>query len=182
METQKTCPNCGASECSCVYCGTTIGFGKPAKAIATTEKTATILCPKCGKTNPQENEFCQNCGQEFVVLCYTCNTKYSLPIKHCPKCGRRLQTTKEKNLTLTVVFLLLLPVLFFHVFPSIFYLLFTNTPITSDFYICFCSFIAVILVVIMVFGFGLLRLSLLNTVLSLPTIILIAIICCQKAP
>ncbi|MCS7126327.1 MAG: SPFH domain-containing protein [Aigarchaeota archaeon] len=54
-----------------------------------------ILCPKCGRQNPQNSRFCNNCGSPLMetggLRCPNCGVQNIAGAKFCSNCGSRLE-------------------------------------------------------------------------------------------
>ena len=47
-----------------------------------------LICPECQSKNPDNNKFCQHCGNSFSQTnCLGCGEGISLLVKECPHCG-----------------------------------------------------------------------------------------------
>ena len=47
-----------------------------------------LICPECQSKNPDNNKFCQHCGNSFSQTnCLGCGEEISLLVKECPHCG-----------------------------------------------------------------------------------------------
>lgn len=53
---------------------------------------ATLVCPKCGTSNPGGAKFCNNCGTQLTgtVKCPNCGTENLAGAKFCNNCGTKL--------------------------------------------------------------------------------------------
>ena len=52
-----------------------------------------IICPKCGKANPDSASFCNNCGTPLVptIGCPHCHQPIPANSVFCPKCGKMVR-------------------------------------------------------------------------------------------
>jgi len=57
------------------------------------------LCSKCGAENPQTSKFCYNCGANLdqTNLCPKCGTEYNKDAKFCRSCGERLRSPEDET-------------------------------------------------------------------------------------
>jgi class 3 adenylate cyclase/tetratricopeptide (TPR) repeat protein len=49
-----------------------------------------VKCPRCGRDNPHEAAFCEECGTRLDALCPSCSEANRPGAKFCRKCGGRL--------------------------------------------------------------------------------------------
>jgi len=54
------------------------------------EKATTLSCPKCGKPNPSNSNFCNYCGSPFSPSCSKCGHSNPSGALFCGKCGSKL--------------------------------------------------------------------------------------------
>jgi ribosomal protein L40E len=62
-----------------------------------------MKCPKCRADNPEEADFCIECGNPIEFFCPKCGAKTPHKGKFCMKCGHNLTLPSEappKNLSL----------------------------------------------------------------------------------
>ena len=62
------------------------------------ESTAThtsteVRCPNCGRLNPDDKNFCGDCGVALVLNCPSCGRQNSAGNKYCGNCGAALSAT-----------------------------------------------------------------------------------------
>lgn len=52
-----------------------------------------IICPKCGKPNPDTASYCNNCGTKLptTIACPHCHQPISASDVFCPKCGKMVR-------------------------------------------------------------------------------------------
>lgn len=46
-----------------------------------------MICPKCGKENPNGSRFCESCGEKLLMTCPKCGKDVELTTTFCPYCG-----------------------------------------------------------------------------------------------
>ena len=51
-----------------------------------------MKCPKCQFDNPEDSEFCNECGNKLEITCSACGRMNPLGSKFCNKCGHNLIT------------------------------------------------------------------------------------------
>jgi len=49
-------------------------------------------CPSCGRENPEQAKFCEECGASFVRICLSCGQQTRPAAKFCPACGTALKS------------------------------------------------------------------------------------------
>jgi predicted amidophosphoribosyltransferase len=62
-----------------------------------------IICPQCGSKNPQESEYCINCGRQLKIKmdskkCSNCGFENLEVAEFCIECGKKFIST-ENNLS-----------------------------------------------------------------------------------
>ena len=73
------CPACGNKGITgkfCGECGASMVVG--------------IVCPTCGKVNPEGQKFCGDCGAKLAKKCPSCGKDNDLSQKFCGDCGTKL--------------------------------------------------------------------------------------------
>ncbi len=54
-----------------------------------------MICPTCKTENPEDNQFCFQCGAIFLKTCPRCKTENPLLANFCGRCGQDLRETKK---------------------------------------------------------------------------------------
>jgi len=54
-----------------------------------------MKCPKCQTDNPEEADFCIECGNPIEFFCPKCGAKATYKGKFCMKCGHNLTIPSE---------------------------------------------------------------------------------------
>lgn len=54
-----------------------------------------MKCPSCQFENPEDMQFCGECGAKLESICPNCNSSNPSQFKFCGKCGNSLQEPKE---------------------------------------------------------------------------------------
>ena len=63
------------------------------------------VCPRCGKENPTEAQFCMRCGTALHRTCSTCGTSNPPDAQFCLQCGTPLsEATQVERRVLSVLF------------------------------------------------------------------------------
>ncbi|MGH2404985.1 MAG: adenylate/guanylate cyclase domain-containing protein, partial [bacterium] len=63
------------------------------------------LCPRCGKENPPEAQFCMRCGTALFRACPNCKTNNPLDAQFCLRCGTPLGNAAQvERRVLSVLF------------------------------------------------------------------------------
>lgn len=63
------------------------------------------VCPRCGKENPAEAQFCMHCGTALYRTCSTCGTSNPPDAQFCLQCGTPLsEATQVERRVLSVLF------------------------------------------------------------------------------
>lgn len=58
------------------------------------ESLSGILCPVCRHSNLQDMKFCEECGSRLdILICSTCSHENPLDFKFCEECGTSLTDT-----------------------------------------------------------------------------------------
>ena len=52
-----------------------------------------MICDNCGFQNPEDANFCQNCGQSLLRTCPKCSTSNAASANFCKNCGTNLRET-----------------------------------------------------------------------------------------
>lgn len=90
---QKAAENLSKSEGAAVGAG--IAIIPP--LFQTTPPQPQVICPKCGRQNPQGSRFCNNCGtpleERSSVRCPKCGAENTVGAKFCSNCGNPLETS-----------------------------------------------------------------------------------------
>ncbi len=64
-----------------------------------------ITCPRCGKENPPEAQFCMRCGTALFRTCQNCNTNNPIDAQFCLRCGTPLaEAVQVERRVLSVLF------------------------------------------------------------------------------
>ncbi|MGQ0549210.1 MAG: tetratricopeptide repeat protein [Armatimonadota bacterium] len=64
-----------------------------------------ITCPRCGKENPPEAQFCMRCGTALFRACPNCKTNNPLDAQFCLRCGTPLgEAVQVERRVLSVLF------------------------------------------------------------------------------
>lgn len=54
-----------------------------------------LICPQCESENPDNNKFCQRCGNSLIKKsCHECGTKVNYSDENCPNCGALTATVR----------------------------------------------------------------------------------------
>jgi class 3 adenylate cyclase/tetratricopeptide (TPR) repeat protein len=54
-----------------------------------------MKCPRCHTENPEENNFCLECGSKLFLTCPQCQAEFPFGHKFCGKCGQDLREISE---------------------------------------------------------------------------------------
>ncbi|MEA3022994.1 MAG: hypothetical protein QOK01_1846, partial [Alphaproteobacteria bacterium] len=54
-----------------------------------------MKCPKCGRENPADARFCEQCAAPVGQACANCGTGVSCDAKFCPQCGHPLKPVAD---------------------------------------------------------------------------------------
>ncbi|MDX1415144.1 MAG: adenylate/guanylate cyclase domain-containing protein [Candidatus Promineifilaceae bacterium] len=56
-----------------------------------------FTCTNCGKQNPDDAKFCQNCGRPLAIICPRCQTRNTADANFCKNCGHSLTADSSSN-------------------------------------------------------------------------------------
>ncbi len=61
------------------------------------EKSADVLCAKCGNPNPRRRSVCQRCGAHLAVVCHHCGHRNERASQRCAACDHKLHRSWLKR-------------------------------------------------------------------------------------
>jgi class 3 adenylate cyclase len=56
-----------------------------------------MKCPNCQHENPEDSNFCFECGQKLELICPQCSKALPIGVKFCNKCGHNLTLPSEPS-------------------------------------------------------------------------------------
>ena len=63
----------------------------------TTHTSIEVRCPSCGRLNPDDKNFCGDCGVALVLKCPSCGRQNSADNRFCGDCGAALSGTRPQT-------------------------------------------------------------------------------------